>query len=108
MISLYKEIRPIIQEGDFYRLENTSDNRYFLFEYLKGEEGLIFAFLPQSKIGHRGTTIRLRGLNKNAVYTLETEGGKVTKSGNYLMNRGLDLQLKGDYASTIIRFVKEN
>lgn len=108
MISQYKEIRPIIQEGDFYRLENTSDNRYFLFEYLKGEEGLIFAFLPQSKIGHRGTTIRLRGLNKNAVYTLDTEGGKVTKSGNYLMNRGLDLQLKGDYASTIIRFVKEN
>lgn len=108
MIHFYKEIRPIVQEGDFYRLENPSDNRYFLFEYLKGEEGLIFAFLPQSKVGHRGTTIRLRGLEENAFYSMKTESGDLVKSGSYLMNRGLDLRLNGDYASTIIRFWKEN
>lgn len=108
MIQQYKEIRPIVQEGDFYRLENTSENRYFLYEYLKGEEGLIFAFLPQSKVGHRGVTIRLRGLDPEAVYVLHTEESDIVKSGSYLMNRGLDLQLKGDYASTIIRFTKEN
>ncbi len=108
MIQQYKEIRPIVQEGDFYRLENTSENRYFLYEYLKGEEGLVFVFLPQSKVGHRGVTVRLRDLDPEAVYALQTEEGVITKSGSYLMNRGLDLQLKGDYASTIIRFAKEN
>lgn len=108
MISQYKEIRPIIQEGDFYRLENTSDNQYFLYEYLKGNQGVLFVFLPQSKVGHRGVNICLRDLEADATYTLQTEDGTVTKSGSYLMNHGLDLRLNGDYASTLIRFEKEN
>lgn len=104
MIRQYKEIRPIVQEGDFYRLDNPSANEYFLYEYRKGDQGLIFAFLPQSKVGHRGTTIRLRGLDEQARYTLHTLQGEVTKSGSYLMNHGLELKLTGDYASTIIPF----
>lgn len=108
MICQYKEIRPIVQEGDFYRLENTSANRYFLYEYLKEDQGLLFAFLPQSKVGHRGATVRLRGLEPSAVYQVQTDEETYTKSGSYLMNRGLDLHLTGDYASTIIRFNKEN
>lgn len=107
MIRRYKELRPIIQEGDFYRLENTSADRYFLYEYLKDGEGLVFAFLPQSEIGHRGVRIRLRGLEAAGVYTLRTEEGSMTKSGSYLMNHGLDLRLTGDYASTIIEFFRE-
>lgn len=108
MIRQYKEIRPIIQEGDFYRLDNPSANEYFLYEYRKEDRGVLFAFLPQSKEGHRGTTIRLRGLDGDGRYTLNTPEGPVTKSGSYLMNRGLDLRLSGDYASVIIPFVKEN
>lgn len=104
MIRLYKEIRPIIQEGDFYRLENPSADDYFLYEYRKDNEGLLFAFLPQSKVGHRGTTVRLRDLDEQAMYTLHTKEGEITKSGSYLMYHGLDLHLNGDYASTIIRF----
>lgn len=104
MIRLYKEIRPIIQEGDFYRLENPSADDYFLYEYRKENEGLLFAFLPQSKVGHRGTTVRLRDLDEQAMYTLHTKEGEITKSGSYLMYHGLDLHLNGDYASTIIRF----
>lgn len=107
MISQYKEIRPIVQEGDFYRLENTSDNRYFLYEYLKGDEGLLFAFLPQSKVGHRGVLVRMRDLDEEATYTLQMDDGIVKKSGSYLMNHGLELRLTGDYASTLIRFAKD-
>lgn len=106
MIAQYKEIRPIVQEGDFYRLENPSANEYFLYEYLKGEQGLIFAFLPQSKIGHTGTTIRLRGLVECELYTLQTQQGEMTKSGAYWMYHGFELRLSGDYASTMIRFTK--
>lgn len=104
MIRQYKEIRPIVQEGDFYRLDNPSANEYFLYEYLRGDQGLIFAFLPQSKVGHRGTTIRLRGLEEQAMYTLHTAQGDVTKSGAYLMYHGIEVKLTGDYASTIIPF----
>lgn len=108
MISQYKKIRPIVQEGDFYRLENTSANTYFIYEYLKEEKGLVFVFLPQSKIGHRGTTIRMRGLEEKAVYKVQTDNGEVRKTGSYLMNYGLDVRLTGDYDSTLIQFEKEN
>lgn len=106
MISLYKEIRPVIQEGDFYRLENTSANRYFLYEYLKEGQGVVFAFLPQSQVGHRSTTLRLRGLEETASYTLHTSAGDVTKSGAYLMYHGVEVKLTGDYASAVVRFEK--
>ena len=106
MIALYKDIRPIIQEGDFYRLDNPSADQYFLYEYLKENQGVIFAFLPQSKVGHWGTTIRLRGLDEQAQYTLHTSKGDIVKSGSYLMYHGLELKLCGDYASAVIQFEK--
>lgn len=106
MIRQYKEIRPIVQDGDFYRLENPSENGYFLYEYLKEDQGLLFAFLPQSRVGHRGTTVRLRGLEESALYSVRKENETVTKSGSYLMNHGLELRLSGDYASVIFRFEK--
>lgn len=104
MICQYKEIRPIIQEGVFYRLHNPSADQYFLYEYLREDQGVIFAFLPQSKVGHRGTTVRLRGLEEDAVYTLHTASGDVVKSGGYLMHHGLPLRLSGDYASALVQF----
>ncbi len=106
MVRLYKEIRPVIQEGDFYRLDNPSADQYFLYEYLKADKGVLFAFLPQSKVGHRGTTIRLRGLEEDARYTLHTSQGDITKSGSHLMGHGLPLRLSGDYASALVQFEK--
>lgn len=106
MVRQYKEIRPVIQEGTFYRLDNPSADQYFLYEYLKGDKGVLFAFLPQSKVGHRGTTVRLRGLEEDARYTLHTSQGDITKSGSYLMGRGLPLRLSGDYASALVQFEK--
>ena len=106
MIAQYKEIRPIIQEGAFYRLDNPSADQYFLYEYLKGDKGVLFAFLPQSKVGHRGTTVRLRGLEEDARYTVHTSQGDIVKSGSYLMDHGLPLHLSGDYASVLVQFEK--
>ena len=107
MIRQYKEIRPIIQEGTFYRLENPSANQYFLYEYLKEDKGVLFAFLPQSRVGHRGTTIRLRGLDEAAAYVLHTSKGDIVKSGSYLMHHGLEVRLTGDYASAVVPFEKQ-
>ncbi|MDU1053239.1 alpha-galactosidase [Clostridium baratii] len=103
LIEEYKEIRHIIQEGDFYRLENTSKNNYSIYQYNKDDESLLFVFLPQSVIGHRGATVKLRGLNSKSKYLIKINGKEVVKSGIYLMNRGLDIKLSGDYCSDIIR-----
>lgn len=100
MIELYKEIRPIVQEGEFYRILCGD---YYVYEYLSGADGLLFVFLPQSRVGCRGVRIKLRGLCDGAVYTLST-GER--KSGAYLKNHGIDLRLTGDYASELIRIKK--
>lgn len=104
MIKEYKEIRHIVQEGEFYRLENTSCNDYHLFQYVKEDESLLFVFLPQSKLGHSGVRARLRGLDPEKLYTFELDKKEYKKSGAYLMNHGIDLRLNGDYASEIIKF----
>lgn len=103
MITEYKEIRHIVQDGDFYRLENSSNNDYHLFEYVKGNEVLLFVLMPQTKIGHRGTRVRLRGLNEEMVYEVNLGESTEYKSGTYLMNYGLDVRLNGDYQSQIIK-----
>ena len=106
MIAEYKEIRHIVQEGDFYRLENTSQNDYHLFQYMNNNQGLLFIFLPQTKLGHRGVRVKLRGLKENTVYSLICGDKVINKRGAYLMNHGVDFKLCGDYQSEIIR-IKE-
>ncbi|HAX74088.1 MAG TPA: alpha-galactosidase, partial [Firmicutes bacterium] len=104
LIEEYKAIRHIVQEGDFYRLENTSKNAYHLFGYVREDEALLFAFLPQTQLGHCGTRVRLRGLNEQAQYAFTLGEKEIVKSGSYLMNHGIDLRLVGDYDSQIIKF----
>ena len=104
LIKEYKDIRHIVQEGDFYRLENTFQNDYKIYQYLKEDEGLIFAFLPQSKIGHRDVNIKFRNLKENRVYSLKINDEKIEKSGSYLINHGINIKLCGDYDSMIIKF----
>lgn len=106
MIALYKEIRPIVQKGDFYRLENLSEDDYRSYEYLKDTKGLLFVFLSHTRIGHRPLTLKLRGLKKEARYKLTYGDQEIHKSGAYLMERGIDLRLSGDYASELI-FISE-
>ena len=105
MINEYKNIRHIVQEGSFYRLENTSENDYALFQYVKEREVLLFAFLPQSKLGHRAARVKLRGLDGDKIYKFQINEEEIEKSGSYLMNQGIDIKLIGDYDSKIIKFI---
>lgn len=104
LIEEYKEIRDVIQEGDFYRLENTSKNKYHLYQYNKEDRTILFAFLPQSEIGHRGTLVKLRGLEEDTMYAANIRGKEIIKSGAYLMNHGVEIKLNGDYDSEIVVF----
>lgn len=106
LIEEYKNIRHIVQEGDFYKLENNSKNKYKLYQYMNGKEGLVFAFLPQSELGHRGTTIKFRALEKESTYLVKIDKNVIVKTGRYLMNHGLELKLYGDYDSIIIKISK--
>lgn len=106
LIEEYKEIRHIIQDGDFYRLNPITSNNYHVYEYANEDEALLFVFLPQTQISRLGACIKLRGLEADARYEFVLGEASVVKSGSYLMNHGINVKLSGDYASTIIKFKK--
>lgn len=106
LIAEYKEIRPLIQDGDFYRLENSSNQDYQFYQYVKDDEAVLFAFLPKTQLPHRGARIKLRGLDRFSAYEVQFSNHQVKKSGDYLMKVGLDVFLLGDYESEIIKINK--
>ncbi|MCR1824054.1 GH36 C-terminal domain-containing protein [Terrisporobacter muris] len=79
MVYDYKNIREIVQEDDFFRLENTSSNDCHLFEYTKEDQALLFVFLPQIKIGHRSVRVKLRNFDEKAIYEYKLNDEVISK-----------------------------
>jgi len=106
MIALYKEIRPVVQEGNLYRILSPSTSEIAAIEYIAkdGSEALLFAFLHSSQFGVSTKTLYLKGLENLALYSVD--GLDELLSGTALMKRGLDIKLKGDFDSKFIRIKK--
>ena len=115
----YKRIRPLVQEGALYRLRpfampamgGFGDAGLWAYEYLgaNASSAVLFAFLHSSQLGNDLPAVRLRGLKPDARYRVESRqpGGQPampaqTLSGTFLMERGLQLPLRGDYASLLL------
>ena len=101
-IDQYKTWRPVIQEGALHRLDNPSPNAYQLYQFSVPERSLVFVFLPASRIGRRGTRVRLRGLEPDSRYRFTANWVEHDRSGAWLMEHGFDVWLQGDYASDVI------
>ncbi|HLJ48886.1 MAG TPA: alpha-galactosidase [Bryobacteraceae bacterium] len=97
MIAQYKRIRNTVQLGDLYRLGDAT-------EYVSsdGKQAALFAFRHSQQYNTAFPTIHLQALDPKAVYTVELPGSKLTLSGAYLMQSGLNLKLKGDYDSALV------
>ncbi len=111
MIELDKQIRPVVQTGALYRLMSPRTGDLTASEYVAedGSQALLFAFLHSQQFNLPVPTIHLQGLDAKAVYTLKYLDGRAAEfSGAYLMNQGLDLNLRGDYDSTLIVLTRKN
>jgi alpha-galactosidase len=108
MIALYKDIRPTVQNGTLYRLKSPVNAEFSASEYVSQDESKValFAFLHSQQFGRSVPLLRLQGLDAHALYRLRMtddalkQGGVV--SGAELMNKGLQLHLRGDYDATLI------
>ncbi len=102
MIALYKEIRPIVQLGDQYRLLPAQGQEYTAVQYVSKDkaEGVLFAFRVHMPEPARIPSIYLRGLAPDARYTVD--GFDEVRSGAAWMNLGLHLEL-GNGESTVRR-----
>ncbi len=109
MIARYKKIRATVQQGRLYRLASPREGSLTANQYVSedGRQAVLFAFLQAQQFQRLTPAIRLRGLQANALYRPETLDDKLVDkpralSGSYLMNRGLDFRLVGDFDSTMI------
>lgn len=104
-IGVYKEVRPIIQLGDLYRLRSTQKHAFSALEYVSQDrkEAVLFAFCTQRlfiPISESLPPIYLRGLNPSTNYVVD--GCQGIRSGLGWMRTGIELKL-ADYQSTFRR-----
>lgn len=102
-IERYKSLRHIVHLGDIYRLASANDKPYAAFEYLLGDEGVLFMLGASQQFMTFPEPIRLDGLDESALYEVENFG---ILSGRALMKLGLKVKLEGDFDSRVIRFNK--
>jgi alpha-galactosidase len=105
MVALDKRIRETVQLGDLYRLLLPDENDTTSNEYVSkdGKEAVVFAFRHSQEYGTPAPVIRLRGLDARGVYRVETLDGKTSEmSGAYLMQNGIQIQLRGDFDSSVV------
>ena len=116
-IETYKQFRPIIQQGDLYRLISPYEGKGYCSEMIMNEqktEGLFFAYKFEQYVDLFRPRFRFAGLDPNAVYTLtelNREGGADhweghKFSGKFLMENGVEVRLEGQWASKVIHLKK--
>jgi alpha-galactosidase len=99
-VDLYKEIRPVVQRGDLYRLRPPGGGLSAV-QYVRGDETVVLALLQAQHHGEPVAPLRLRGLDPSAAYECR-ETGEVHR-GAVLLHHGLRTGLRGDFDAAVIR-----
>ncbi|MFF9674683.1 alpha-galactosidase [Streptomyces eurythermus] len=99
-VELYKEIRPLVQHGELYRLRPPTGGLSAV-QYVRGAQTVVLAWLQAQHYGEPVPAVRLRGLDPTASYECR-ETGEVHR-GAVLLHHGLRTGLKGDLDATVLR-----
>ncbi|WP_327725340.1 alpha-galactosidase [Streptomyces europaeiscabiei] len=99
-VGLYKEIRPVVQRGDLYRLRPPTGGLSAV-QYVHGDEVVVLAWLQAQHYGEPSAPLRLRGLDPTETYECR-ETGEMHR-GAVLLHHGLRTGLRGDLDATVIR-----
>ncbi|MDQ8738763.1 alpha-galactosidase [Paenibacillus sp. LHD-38] len=104
-VALYKDVRHLVQFGDFYRLLSPFEGNETAWMFVskdKSEAFVVFVSVlqePNPKLNR----FRLKGLDPNRDYKLH--GEETVYGGDQLLYAGLATpQFFGDYASKVYRF----
>lgn len=113
-LALAKELRPLVQLGDVYRLVSPYEGPDCALLYTDGQQALLLAYTTERPFTQQHTRIPLRGLQADKLYTVEEllpdspkllcpqAGGQFT--GAELMSKGLTVCWNRPLQSVCIRF----
>lgn len=109
LIATYKSVRETVQQGNLYRLFSPREGALTANEYVSsdGKQAALFAFYHSQQYLWPAPTIYWKGLEENAAYRAKALDNKLAEkqpvlSGSFLMHHGLNLNLEGDYDSTLV------
>ncbi len=109
-IALYKDLRYLIQNGEFFRLRSPfqGNETAWMFVMEDGSEALVAYFQVLSEPNAPLKKLRLKGLDPDCDYLVcdadRHEDGEKLFGGDELMRVGLNLPIwKGDYRSRLYR-----
>lgn len=114
-LEAYKsKLRPVVQQGDLYRLVSPYETSRSVVSYVEeNTKKKAAVFVYQVKDDQDGVTVRLQGLDSSVLYTIEEvnidspdiamciENGK-TISGKELMEKGLQFKCKKRFDSASV------
>ncbi len=101
-IALYKEIRPLVQRGDQFRLRSPQEHQFSAVQYMSKDRaaGVLFAFRTWLPFPAILPVLHLQGLDPEARYAVEDVQG--VRSGAGWMHGGIRLDLE-NMQSTVRR-----
>ena len=118
-IEKYKDIRPIVQFGDLYRLLSPYDNDGFAaINYVaqSQDKALLMVYSHSHHRRSERCVVKMQGLNPEAIYRIDEvnmEGKSAhitfnnqTISGEVLMNRGLWVNLRRPLESAVFELTE--
>ena len=106
-IAHYKDIRPVVQLGQQYRLINPVEGSNEVAVQFNYQDKVVATYVRTlSTVETIETTLKLKGLEEDALYALQ--GSDQVYSGAELMYAGLTVVLpQGDFLSKQYYFVKQ-
>ena len=104
-VDLYKEIRELVQFGDLYRLLDIDEDEISADLYMNSDksEGVLFIAAVNTRCMKEAVNLYLDGLDDGKTYAFDFDSEHIEKSGAYLKNKGIELDVKQQYYNRIIR-----
>lgn len=115
-VELAKELRPIVQQGDLYRLVSPYTGPDCALLYIHGREALLLVYTTQRVYTDQHTRIPLRGLTPNARYRIEEAAPDATGyhcplqgqtlGGDVLLASGMPIRWTHPQQSCVLRLTE--
>ncbi|HEX5283273.1 MAG TPA: alpha-galactosidase [Bryocella sp.] len=111
LITEYKQIRALVQQGVLYRLVSPRDGSNVSSSESVSQDqnaAVVFAFLHSQQMRYPFPTLHPQGLRPDATYSIRALSGTLPKgtparaSGAFWMHEGIHLDLTGDFAAQAV------
>ena len=104
-VALYKEIRPLVQFGDLYRILDADRDEVLCNQYVSRDkmQAVLFLSARGTRFFKKKMNLRFAGLAPDRAYAFTLDGVAYKKGGAFLMEVGLPVYVRGADYNQIVR-----